>query len=34
MGYTNVKEYQGGKQDWIDWGLPVEGKKSQQPTPS
>lgn len=24
MGYTNVKDYAGGKQDWIDAGLPVE----------
>jgi rhodanese-related sulfurtransferase len=24
MGYRNVKEYAGGKQDWIDAGLPVE----------
>ena len=24
MGYTNVMEYKGGKQDWIDAGLPVE----------
>ena len=25
MGYTNVRRYAGGKQDWIDAGLPVEG---------
>ncbi len=24
MGYKNVKDYQGGKQDWIDAGFPVE----------
>ncbi len=24
MGYQNVREYVGGKQDWIDAGLPVE----------
>ncbi len=24
MGYTNVKDYAGGKQDWVDAGLPVE----------
>jgi len=24
MGYTNVKEYPGGKTDWIDAGLPIE----------
>ncbi|WP_088343279.1 MULTISPECIES: rhodanese-like domain-containing protein [Rhodomicrobium] len=23
MGYRNVREYAGGKQDWIDAGLPV-----------
>jgi rhodanese-related sulfurtransferase len=27
MGYTNVRDYAGGKQDWIDAGLPVEGKR-------
>ena len=24
LGYTNVREYAEGKQDWIDAGLPVE----------
>jgi len=24
MGYTNVKDYEGGKQDWIQSGLAVE----------
>jgi rhodanese-related sulfurtransferase len=24
MGYTNVRDYAEGKQDWIDAGLPVE----------
>ena len=24
MGYTNVKDYRGGKQDWIDAELPTE----------
>ena len=24
LGYTNVREYADGKQDWIDAGLPVE----------
>jgi rhodanese-related sulfurtransferase len=23
MGYTNVRDYEGGKQDWIDAGLPI-----------
>jgi len=25
LGYTNVRDYVGGKEDWIDAGLPVEG---------
>ncbi len=24
LGYSNVREYEEGKQDWIDAGLPVE----------
>lgn len=24
MGYTDVRAYEGGKQDWIEAGLPVE----------
>jgi len=24
MGYTNVTDYAGGKQDWVDSGLPTE----------
>ena len=24
MGYTNIKDYEGGKQDWIQSGLPTE----------
>ena len=24
LGYTNVRVYQGGKEDWIEAGLPVE----------
>ena len=24
MGYENVREYTGGKKDWIDAGLPTE----------
>jgi len=27
LGYTNVAEYEEGKQDWIDAGLPVEGAR-------
>jgi rhodanese-related sulfurtransferase len=25
QGYTRVLRYEGGKQDWIDAGLPLEG---------
>ena len=25
LGYKNVRVYKGGKQDWIDAGLPTEG---------
>jgi rhodanese-related sulfurtransferase len=31
MGYTNVRDYSGGKQDWIDAGLPVEGTGRSAP---
>ena len=24
MGYENAYDYEGGKQDWIDAGLPIE----------
>jgi rhodanese-related sulfurtransferase len=24
MGYENASDYEGGKQDWIEAGLPVE----------
>jgi hypothetical protein len=26
MGYTNIREYKEGKQDWLEAGLPVEGE--------
>jgi hypothetical protein len=29
MGYTNVKDYTGGKKDWIDAGLPTQGAGSK-----
>lgn len=29
MGYTNVRHYAAGKQDWIRAGLPVEGRRSR-----
>jgi rhodanese-related sulfurtransferase len=28
LGYTNVREYEEGKQDWIDAGLPTEGARA------
>jgi len=30
MGYTNVRDYTEGKKDWVDAGLPVEGKGRQR----
>lgn len=32
MGYTHVKDYADGKQDWIDAGLPTESEWDE-PTP-
>jgi rhodanese-related sulfurtransferase len=29
LGYTNVRDYSGGKQDWIDAGLPTESESEQ-----
>jgi rhodanese-related sulfurtransferase len=26
MGYENVRDYEGGKKDWTEAGLPTEGK--------
>ncbi len=26
MGYKNVRDYVGGKKDWVEAGLPTEGK--------
>lgn len=31
MGYTNVAVYAGGKQDWIETGLPVESELATAP---
>ena len=31
MGYSNVREYKGGKAEWIAAGLPVETGK-REPT--
>ncbi len=30
MGYTNIREYKEGKQDWVAAGLPVEGEGQQR----
>jgi hypothetical protein len=30
MGYTNVRDYSGGKQDWVEAGLPTEGHGNHQ----
>lgn len=30
LGYTNVRDYHEGKQDWIEAGLPVESGKDVQ----
>jgi len=29
MGYINVRDYAAGKKDWIDAGLPFEGKHAR-----
>jgi len=34
MGYTNVREYKEGKQDWVGAGLPVEGEGHHTGGPS
>jgi rhodanese-related sulfurtransferase len=31
LGYTNVKDYAGGKQDWMDAGLPTESERQAVP---
>jgi len=31
MGYTNVRDYAEGKQDWIDAGLPIESEHKHGP---
>src|SRR5262249_52645346 len=31
MGYTNVAEYEEGKQDWVAAGLPLEGAQVDDP---
>jgi rhodanese-related sulfurtransferase len=34
LGYTNVRHYPGGKQEWRDAGLPLEGGRIEPPTAS
>jgi rhodanese-related sulfurtransferase len=29
LGYVNVSHYPGGKSDWVDGGLPLEGRASR-----
>jgi hypothetical protein len=31
MGYTNVRDYEGGKQDWVAAGFPVEEVQASAP---
>ncbi len=30
MGYENVRDYVGGKEDWTEAGLPAEGRRSER----
>lgn len=30
LGYRNVRHYTGGKRDWLEAGLPLEGRTAQQ----
>jgi hypothetical protein len=32
MGYENVRDYEGGKEDWVEAGLPTEGERHQRLT--
>lgn len=29
LGYSNVRHYPGGKQEWVEAGLPLEGGRAQ-----
>ena len=29
MGYENVRDYVGGKKDWMEAGLPSEGRRTE-----
>ena len=30
MGYGNVRDYVGGKKDWMEAGLPIEGRRAER----
>ena len=30
MGYTNIRDYEGGKQDWIDAGFTVVSRHAHE----
>ncbi len=30
MGYGNVRDYVGGKKDWAEAGLPIEGRQARR----
>jgi rhodanese-related sulfurtransferase/CBS domain-containing protein len=32
MGFTRVLDYEGGKMDWVAFGLPTEGAAAREPT--
>jgi CBS domain-containing protein len=32
LGFTEVYDYAAGKEDWLAWGLPREGRAAQVPT--
>jgi rhodanese-related sulfurtransferase len=34
LGYTDVREYEAGKEDWITAGLPVESVTDRSPAPT
>ena len=33
QGYANVREYKGGKMEWLEAGLPLEGESPREPLP-
>jgi hypothetical protein len=34
MGYTNVVDYEGGKQDWVEAGYPVVARHVHEKEPA